>query len=95
MCFAGLLDHGAITVCIAILQFVGLASAAATRVSIGLRTAAIFQMFYFVCLFLVAAGTVVAVATHLNCWFYSSTTFAIMVLAVTCDFRNRNRVTIW
>jgi hypothetical protein len=68
-------------------QAVGLGSAWLARRSEGSSLQARFQQFFLVSLLLVGVATIVAMGLGPCCWLSSGTTFSLMVLAATCDFR--------
>ena len=72
-------------------QVVGLCSAAAARISLGLPCQKPAQWLFFV--FLPVVGIVVVISLGLGpgCWLTSGTTFSLMVLTVTCDFNPQRR----
>lgn len=67
-------------------QLVGLSSAWLARMAEGSVRQTASQMFFLVCLAIVGMTTVVTVQFEIAGWFFSATTLALMVLAVTCDF---------
>jgi len=69
-----------------IVQLVGLGSAWLTRMAEGSARQTVCQLFFLACLAVVGLTAVVAVQMDIAGWFLSSTTLAVMVLAVTLDF---------
>ncbi len=69
-----------------IVQVVGLGSAWMTRMAEGSARQTASQLFFLACLAVVGLTAVVAVQMEIAGWFLSSTTLALMVLAVTVDF---------
>jgi hypothetical protein len=73
------------------MQFLGLASAWFARVSEGSTRQAVCQRFFFVCLTVMGAATIVALRLGPGSWFSSGSTLAVMALAATCDFSRSGR----
>jgi hypothetical protein len=91
----GILHSPALLWTAAAIQVVGLVSAWMARVSERTRQEAFFQRLFFVCLIVVGLTTIAAVWLRLACWLVSAVTFALMVLAATCDFGSRDRRGVW
>jgi len=77
------------------IQVLGVLSACATRLSEGSRRQAISQGMFLGLLLLIGCATPVAMAMGPGCWLASSTTLAVMVLTVTCDFRSGRESATW
>ena len=76
-------------------QFFGILSACAARLSEGSPRQAISQGMFLGMLPLMGVVTLVAFAVGPGCWLACSTTLAVMVLVVTCDFRNSRESAMW
>jgi hypothetical protein len=76
-------------------QFIGFVSACAARLSEGSTRQAIIQYVFFGILAMMGAATVVAYAVGPGWWLACSTTLAVMLLMVTCDFRNGRESATW
>ena len=76
-------------------QFLGVASAWFARLSEGSPGQAIAQCAFLVALPLVGVATVIALSVGPGCWLACSTTLAVMVLTVTCDFRGSREAATW
>ena len=88
-------DSPAVVWVLVAVQFLGVLSACAARLSEGSRRQAISQGMFLSFLPLVGAATLVAFAMGPGCWLACSATLAIMVLTVTCDFRNGRESATW
>ena len=77
------------------MQFLGVLSAFAARLSEGTPRQAFSQGMFFAMLPLMGAATLVALAVGPGCWLGCSTTLAVMVLTVTCDFRRGRESATW
>jgi hypothetical protein len=76
-------------------QLFGFASAWAARLSEGSRSQALGQWLFFGTLPLMGAVTMASLAVGPGCWLACSTTLAVMVLTVTCDFRGSREAATW
>lgn len=88
-------DSPAVLWLLVALQFVGVLSACAARISEGSRRQAILQIAFLAMLPLVGAATLLAFAIGPGCWMACSATLAVMVLTVTCDFRSGRESATW
>jgi hypothetical protein len=77
------------------MQFLGVLSAFAARLSEGSPRQAISQGMFLGVLPLMGVATLVALAVGPGCWLACSATLAFMVLTVTCDFRRRRESATW
>lgn len=79
--------HISIVKCVMLtLQVLGLATACLTRTSQGSRMQSTVQLFFFVSLLLVGAGTIVAIGLGPGYWMASGATLSLMVVAAVCEF---------
>jgi len=74
-----------------ITEILGLLSAALARLSEGSSYQAFGQRFFLTCLGLLGVTTMIALILDPACWLSSGATFAMMVLAATCDFSHGSR----
>jgi hypothetical protein len=89
------LDSPAVLWLLVAVQFLGILSACAARLSEGSRRQALVHCLFLGILALVGAATVTAFAVGPGCWLACSTTLAIMILTVTCDFRSGRESATW
>ena len=76
-------------------QFLGVSSAWLARLSEGSSCQAVCQYVFFGVLPLMGVVTAAALAVGPGCWMACSTTLAVMVLTVTCDFRGSREAATW
>ncbi len=76
-------------------QVIGVSSAWLARISEGSPRQHVSQWLFFGILSLMGVITMLALALGPGCWIASSTTFAVMVLTVTCDFRHGHESNTW
>ena len=76
---------------LSIVQALGLTSAWLARLSLGSRCQVACHGFFFVCLTLVGAATLLAFGLAPECWLPAGFTLSLMVVAVTCDFNRSGR----
>jgi hypothetical protein len=69
------------------IQILGLIVAVATRLAEGSCRQIWCQVLFFASMVLVGLVTIAALRLGPGCWMVSGTTFSVMVLTVTCDFR--------
>lgn len=69
-----------------VLQIVGLASAAVTRLGERCRVRVCFNCLFFICMLAIAAATIVAIIYSSGYWLSYAATLAIMSLVATVDF---------
>ncbi len=74
------------------IQLTGIVGAVMTRFSAGSRRELTCQRLFWGCLCLVGMTTMVAAELWPECWPTLATTFSVMVLIVTVDFRRSGRV---
>jgi hypothetical protein len=82
------LESSVLVLVLAVIQAVGLVSAALARLSEGSGRQWASQRLFLVCLGLVGGCTVVSLILGPGYWLTSGTTLSLMVLAVTCDFNH-------
>jgi hypothetical protein len=76
-------------------QLLGVVSAFAARLSEGSPRQAISQRMFFGALCVMGTATIVALAVGPGCWLACSTSLAVMVLTVICDFRGGRQASTW
>jgi hypothetical protein len=76
-------------------QFLGVISACAARLSEGSSRQTAIQNVFLGILALVGATTAAAFAIGPGCWLACCATLAVMILTVTCDFRNGRESATW
>jgi hypothetical protein len=76
-------------------QLLGVSSAWLARLSEGSTCQTVGQCMFFGILPLMGIVTMAAWAVGPGCWLACSTTLAIMVLTVTCDFRGSREAATW
>jgi hypothetical protein len=76
-------------------QVFGVLSACATRLSEGSSRQAISQLVFLAMMPLTGMAAVVAFTIGLGWWLACSATLALMILTVTCDFRNGRESATW
>lgn len=80
---------------LAIIQLLGLVSAAVARFSAGSRHQGKFQLLFFLFLSVAAGATIVSFGVASWFWLFSGVNFAVMVLTTTVDFRATRRPAVW
>jgi hypothetical protein len=88
-------DSPAVLWILVVVQFVGFLSACAARLSEGSSRQAIIQYVFLGVLAIMGAATVFAFIVGPGCWLACSTVLAVMILMVTCDFRNGRESATW
>jgi hypothetical protein len=76
-------------------QIVGIVTACAARLSQGASQQALVQSLFLGVLAVMGAATIAAFAVGPGCWLACSATLAVMILTVTCDFRNGRKAATW
>ena len=76
-------------------QFLGFLSACAARLSEGSSRQTTVQNVFLGVLALMGAATVAAFFVGPGWWLACSTTLAVMILTVTCDFRSGRESATW
>jgi hypothetical protein len=76
-------------------QLLGVVSAWLVRLSEGSICQSVGQYMFFCFLPLIGVAAMVAWAIGPGCWLGCSTTLAVMVLTVTCDFRGSREAATW
>ena len=89
------LDSPAVLWLLIAVQLLGVLSACVARLSEGSSRQAISQGAFFGTLSLMGPATMVALAVGPGCWLACSTSLAVMVLMVTCDFRGSREAATW
>jgi hypothetical protein len=73
----------------------GVLIAWAARLSEGSAYQAVTQAIFYMALPLVGLITAFALTVGPGCWLTCATTFSVMVLTVTCDFRGSREAATW
>jgi hypothetical protein len=89
------LDSPAVLWLLVAMQFIGVLSAFVARVSEGTSHQAFSQGMFLGSLTLMGVATLIALAIGPGCWLACCTALAIMILMVTCDFRNCRESSTW
>ena len=77
------------------IQFVGVLSACAARLSEGSSRQSAIQCLFFGTLALMGVATVTAFAVGPGWWLACSASLTVMILTVTCDFRSGRESATW
>ena len=88
-------DSPAVLWLLVAVQFLGVLSACAARLSEGSSLQATIQNAFLGILALTGLATGAAFAVGPGCWLACSTTLAIMILTVTYDFRSGRESATW
>ena len=88
---SGIDDNAAVFWGVCVVQLLGLASVLLVRLCAKLQNNQVQQLAFFICLAGVGAVTMAAASQQSSLWLGCGTTFAVMVLGATLDFRGHCR----
>lgn len=84
-------NNGAVFACVCFVQLLGLASLLLVRICDRLANGQLQSLVFFVCLAIVGGVTMAAASQQSSLWLGCGTTFAVMVVGATLDFRGVSR----